>query len=263
MITHGLAPCSAHMYSGSELRSAFFASFIKTLWRLQQQPPKPQNTPAPGSAPPRFSSWTHTAAHLSPVVLSCSPAQQEWLSAAPLCLQTGTARSTSMEEQAQKKKKTTHLCPSPHHPNTDPAQVPQVVEQPGGKKDPQILLLLVAGGRCSETPHLLVPTLPAPLHPPLLPLVTAPGATLELEMGLLLLHGLQVGQQRLIDLTIVPLPPQHTEAQWLSLQLLQHHPGLERRMGEECRGRHEGRTVGRVKSCHPPARCRRSSRSIH
>lgn len=56
-------------------------------------------------------------------------------------------------------------------------------------------------------------------------------------MGLFLLHSLQVGQQGLVDLTIVPLPPQHAEAQRLSLQLLQHHPGLERRMEEERRGK--------------------------
>lgn len=72
-----------------------------------------------------------------------------------------------------------------------------------------------------------LPNLPAPLQPLRLPLTPAPGAALELEAGLLFLQDLQVRQQRLIDPPVVPLPPQQAETERLSLQLLQHGPGLE------------------------------------
>lgn len=79
----------------------------------------------------------------------------------------------------------------------------------------------------------IVSDLPAPLQLLWLPLAPAPGAMLELEVGLLLLQDLQVGQQRLVDTPVMPLPPQQAEAQRLPLQLLQQGPGLEGGRGKQ------------------------------
>lgn len=85
---------------------------------------------------------------------------------------------------------------------------------------------------------------PSPLQLLGLPLAPALGAVLQLELGLLLLQGLQVGQQGLKDGAIVPPPAQQAEGERLSLQSLQHGPSLER-------GREEQRGAGGTRRGHP------------